>query len=66
MASKVIDFDTFDRHTAALPPPSDDDVSITTDGRRLDTVDKWVDFLVEVGDLTPQAAEEFRANHSRT
>ena len=31
-----------------LPPPTDDEVSITTDGRRLDTAAKVIEFFAEL------------------
>ena len=31
-----------------LPPPTDDDVSITSDGRRLDTKEKVIEFFAEL------------------
>lgn len=34
--------------SSLLPPPTDDDVSITNDGRRLDTKEKVIEFLAEL------------------
>jgi hypothetical protein len=42
-----------------LPPPTDDDVSVALDGRRLDTPDKVRAFLVEVAAV--REAERERA-----
>lgn len=34
--------------TRDLAPPTDDDVSITKDGRRLDTAEKVIEFFAEL------------------
>lgn len=36
------------KELAGNEPPTDDDVSITADGRRLDTPEKVIAFLVEI------------------
>jgi hypothetical protein len=33
-----VEAETFDRETALAPPPTSDDVTVLSDGRRLDTV----------------------------
>jgi hypothetical protein len=40
--------DEWAAHTANCRPATADDVSITTDGQRLDTKEKWLAFLQEV------------------
>ena len=45
---RVLTWEEWGEMTAGLPGPSDDDVSITTDGRRLDTAEKVIAFFAEV------------------
>ena len=45
---KVLTADAWREMNRALPPPTDDDVSITKDGRRLDTKVKVLAFLAEL------------------
>lgn len=47
------------RHMAGDPPPTSDDHSLLTDGRRLDNKDQVLAWLVEIGHLTPAAAAKF-------
>ncbi len=42
---KVLSADAWRDMSRSLPPPTDDDVSITKDGRRLDTKEKVLEFL---------------------
>ena len=51
--------DEFNALFAGLQPPTDDDVSITADGRRLDTPEKVVAFLEEIN--AERAARAFAA-----
>lgn len=50
----VLTFEELAEAIKHAPPPTDDDVSITWDGRRLDTKEKVLAFLAEI--------EEARAN----
>jgi len=45
---KVITGDAWRDMSRSLPPPTDDDVSITKDGRRLDSKEKVLEFLAEL------------------
>lgn len=45
---KVLSADAWRAMSCSLPPPTDDDVSIANDGRRLDTKAKVLDFLAEL------------------
>ena len=45
---KVITGDAWRDMGRSLPPPTDDDVSITKDGRRLDSKEKVLEFLAEL------------------
>lgn len=42
---RVLTWKEWGEMTRRLPGPTDDDVSITTDGRRLDTAEKVVEFF---------------------
>lgn len=45
---RVLTWEEWGEMTVGLPGPTDDDVSITTDGRRLDTAAKVIAFFAEV------------------
>ncbi|MGH9123683.1 MAG: hypothetical protein ACRDZ8_03015 [Acidimicrobiales bacterium] len=47
-AKPVLSFDELAELVRDAPPPTPDDVSITADGRRLDTKDKVLAFLAEI------------------
>ncbi|HXH57437.1 hypothetical protein [Iamia sp.] len=51
-----VDIDEVDRVLRNAPPPTPDDQSLLWDGRRLDSPEKYVAWLVEIGDMTPGAA----------
>lgn len=60
---RTIDLEEFNRAMAAAPPPTPDDQSLLRDGRRLDSKEKVVAWLVEIGHMTPEEAAEFEAEH---
>ncbi|MGH3370904.1 MAG: hypothetical protein ACRDPR_12985 [Nocardioidaceae bacterium] len=45
---RVLTWAEWGEMTYGLPGPTDDDVSITKDGRRLDTAQKVIDFFAEL------------------
>ena len=45
---RVLTWEEWGEMTDGLPGPTDDDVSITTDGRRLDTAAKVIAFFAEL------------------
>lgn len=45
---RVLTWDQWDAMTRDLRPTTDDDVSITSDGRRLDTAEKVIEFFAEL------------------
>ena len=45
---RVLTWEEWGEMTRDLPPPTDDDVSITKDGRRLDTKEKVIEFFAEL------------------
>ena len=47
-AEPVVNFDGWAEAVRTAPPPTPDDVSITWDGRALDTKEKWLAFLKEI------------------
>jgi hypothetical protein len=47
-ASPVLTFKELAEAVRSAPPPSADDVSITWDGRRLDSLEKVLSFLAEL------------------
>jgi hypothetical protein len=47
-ATPVLSLDELDDLIRHAPPPTADDVSITMDGRRLDTKEKALAFLAEI------------------
>ena len=60
MASKEIDIsaEEWDRIVRSAAPPTADDCTITSDGRRLDSPEKlraWIDELAELRDLDDQS-----------
>jgi hypothetical protein len=60
---RTIDLEEFNRTMAAAPPPTPDDQTLLRDGRRLDSKEKVVAWLVEVGHMTPEEAAEFEAEY---
>ena len=54
MAKVVVSGDEWARRAAAAPPPTPDDCTITADGRRIDTRDKMLDWLIETGALAAE------------
>jgi hypothetical protein len=54
MAKVVVSGDELARRMAAAPPPTPDDCTIAADGRRLDTKDKLLDWLIETGMLAAE------------
>lgn len=64
MATEPIEIDgeALNREMRDAPPPMVDDVTVLCDGRRLDSAEKVIGWLVEIGDLTPKAAEEALAH----
>lgn len=59
---REVDIDEVNRALREAPPPTPDDQSLLWDGTRLDSAEKVVAWLVDIGDMTPEAAEEFLAN----
>lgn len=57
-----VDIDEVNRLLRNAPPPTSDDQSLLWDGTRLDSPEKVVAWLVDIGDMTPEAAAEFLAN----
>ncbi|MDA8072573.1 MAG: hypothetical protein M0Z40_08165 [Actinomycetota bacterium] len=47
-AEPVLTFEEWAEAMRTAPPPTADDVSITWDGRALDTREKWLAFLKEI------------------
>lgn len=45
---RVLTWEEWQEMSRGLPGPTDDDVSITTDGRRLDTAEKVIEFFAEL------------------
>jgi hypothetical protein len=45
---RVLTWEEWTEMSRDLPPPTDDDVSITNDGRRLDTAEKVIEFFAEL------------------
>lgn len=45
---RVLTWEEWGEMTRDLAPPTDDDVSITKDGRRLDTAEKVIEFFAEL------------------
>lgn len=60
---RTIDLEEFNRAMAAAPPPTPDDQTLLRDGRRLDSKEKVVAWLVEIGRMTPEEAAEFEARY---
>lgn len=58
---REVDIDEVNR-PARGSAPTPDDQSLLWDGTRLDSAEKVVAWLVDIGDMTPEAAEEFLAN----
>lgn len=46
--TRVLTWEQWGEMTRDLAPPTDDDVSITKDGRRLDTAEKVIEFFAEL------------------
>lgn len=45
---RVLTAEAWREMSRGLPPPTNDDVSITKDGRRLDTAEKVIEFFAEL------------------
>lgn len=57
-----VDGEALNREMRDAPAPTADDVTILRDGRRLDSAEKVIAWLVETGDLTPEAAQDALAH----
>ncbi len=58
---RVLTWEEWGEMSRGLPGPTDDDVSITNDGRRLDTAAKVIEFFAELAAEPPSAAAAGRA-----
>lgn len=57
-----VDLDAFERAMTNAPPRTPDDQTVLVDGRRLDSPESVVDWLVEIGSMTRAEAQEFLAH----
>lgn len=55
----AVDWEALKRQLVAAPPATADDQTLLRDGRRLDSKERVLAWLVEIGHLTPEEAAGF-------